>query len=150
MLWANIGERTGWAWHESTRDARSASRPGGGRCGPDRQPVRDRRCHRSLGAAAEETTIAVLVSVTPAGRQVVDCATSRRRELIADILARLPISGQRAVAHALREFAAAAGEAPDDQWPPTVPDLEGSVPRSRTPLQRAHPRLLHDGTGERP
>ena len=105
---------------------------------------------RSLGAAAEETTIAVLVSVTPAGRQVVDCATSRRRELIADILARLPISGQRAVAHALREFAAAAGEAPDDQWPPTVPDLEGSVPRSRTPLQRAHPRLLHDGTGERP
>ena len=69
----------------------------------------------------------VVVSVTPAGRQVVDDATSRRRELIADILARLPASGQRAVAQALRAFADAAGEVPDDQWPSAVPTLR--VPR---------------------
>jgi DNA-binding MarR family transcriptional regulator len=65
---------------------------------------------------------AVLVSITPAGRQVVDQATTRRRALIAEILARLPADRQRAVAEALRSFAAAAGEIPDDQWPPSPPD----------------------------
>jgi DNA-binding MarR family transcriptional regulator len=59
----------------------------------------------------------VLVSITFAGRQVVDQATARRRALIAEILARLPARQQLAVAAALAEFAAAAGEVPDDQWP---------------------------------
>lgn len=62
---------------------------------------------------------AVLVSVTSAGRQVVDQATARRRELIAAILAELTPERQRAVADALGAFARAAGEVPDDQWPPT-------------------------------
>src|SRR5579871_5719310 len=53
---------------------------------------------------------AVLVSLTAAGRQVVDQATARRRALIADILAKLPAGAQRAVAEALRAFADAAGE----------------------------------------
>ena len=44
----------------------------------------------------------VLVSVTAAGRLVVDQATARRRALIADILAKLPADTQRAVAEALR------------------------------------------------
>jgi hypothetical protein len=87
----------------------------------------------------------VLVSVTPAGRQVVDEATSRRRELIAGILGKLPASGQRAVARALRAFADAAGEVPDDQWPPAGPDLEGAAPRPRPPVQWHYPRLLRDG-----
>jgi DNA-binding MarR family transcriptional regulator len=56
---------------------------------------------------------AVLVSVTAAGRQVVDQATARRRELIADVLRLLPAGQQRDVARALAAFAAAAGEVPD-------------------------------------
>ena len=64
----------------------------------------------------------VLVSVTAAGRDVVDQATARRRELIAGILAAMPPSEQREVARALAAFAAAAGEVPDSQWPPAQPD----------------------------
>jgi len=64
---------------------------------------------------------AVLVSLTAAGRQVVDQATVRRRALIADILAKLPAGAQRAVAEALRAFADAAGEVPDSQWPAPGP-----------------------------
>ena len=60
---------------------------------------------------------AVQVSITPAGRRVVDQATARRRALIAGILRRLPAPRQLAVAAALREFALAAGEIPDSQWP---------------------------------
>jgi DNA-binding MarR family transcriptional regulator len=60
----------------------------------------------------------VLVSVTAAGRGVVDQATVRRRELIAGILRKLPAGQQLEVARALAAFAAAAGEVPDSQWPP--------------------------------
>jgi DNA-binding MarR family transcriptional regulator len=59
----------------------------------------------------------VQVSATAAGRDVVDQATARRRELLAEILGRLPASQQAAVAAALQAFAAAAGEVPDSQWP---------------------------------
>ncbi len=65
---------------------------------------------------------AVLVSVTAAGRQVVDQATARRRELIADVLRNLPAAQQVDVARALEAFAAAAGELPDSQWPPAPAD----------------------------
>jgi DNA-binding MarR family transcriptional regulator len=60
---------------------------------------------------------AVQVSITAAGRQVVDEATARRRALLAGILRRLPAGQQSAVAAALQAFAAAAGEIPDSQWP---------------------------------
>ena len=63
----------------------------------------------------------VLVSVTAAGRLVVDQATARRRAMIADILAKLPADTQRAVAEALAAFADAAGEVPDSQWPSPGP-----------------------------
>jgi DNA-binding MarR family transcriptional regulator len=59
----------------------------------------------------------VQVSLTPAGRDVVDTATARRRALLAEILGRLPAAQQSDVAEALRTFAAAAGEIPDSQWP---------------------------------
>ena len=68
---------------------------------------------------------AVLVAITPAGRAVVDQATARRRELIAEIVARLPEPVQRMAADSLRAFAEAAGEVPDSQWP-AVP--VGGVP----------------------
>jgi DNA-binding MarR family transcriptional regulator len=64
---------------------------------------------------------AVQVSVTAAGRQVVDQATGRRRALIAGILGKLPARQQSAVASALAAFAAAAGEIPDSQWPAVPP-----------------------------
>jgi len=60
---------------------------------------------------------AVQVSVTAAGRDVVDHATARRRALIAGILTRLPAGQQSAVAEALDAFAVAAGEIPDRHWP---------------------------------
>ena len=60
---------------------------------------------------------AVQVSITPAGRQVVDQATARRRELIAGILRKLPPGQQPAIAAALQAFALAAGEIPDSLWP---------------------------------
>jgi DNA-binding MarR family transcriptional regulator len=70
----------------------------------------------------------VLVSVTSAGRAVVDHATARRRELLAEILGRLPARQQTAVAAALQTFADAAGEVPDSQWP------AGSTPAQASPV----------------
>jgi DNA-binding MarR family transcriptional regulator len=60
----------------------------------------------------------VLVSLTEAGRQVVDEATARRRVLVADILAKVTAEDQQAIAAAFRLFAEAAGEIPDTLWPP--------------------------------
>jgi DNA-binding MarR family transcriptional regulator len=71
---------------------------------------------------------AVQVSITGAGRQVVDEATARRRTLLAGILARLPVRQQRAVASALGAFASAAGEIPDGQWPADPAGEPVSVP----------------------
>jgi DNA-binding MarR family transcriptional regulator len=65
---------------------------------------------------------AVQVSITAAGRDVVDQATARRRALIAAILGRLPADRQAAVADALRAFAEAAGEVPDSRWPASQPE----------------------------
>jgi len=92
------------------------------------------RRHRARGDRR-----AVLVSVTPAGRQVVDEATSRRRALIAEILERLPVPAQQAVAQALQVFSDAAGEVPDSEWPAAVPADHGPAPRRRAPGQRGGP-----------
>jgi DNA-binding MarR family transcriptional regulator len=80
---------------------------------------------------------AVLVSVTAAGRLVVDQATARRRALIEDILAKLPAGTQRAVAEALAAFADAAGEVPDSQWPSPGPVDEADAPRPARPTRSA-------------
>jgi DNA-binding MarR family transcriptional regulator len=64
----------------------------------------------------------VRVQITPAGRQVVDEATARRRALIAGVLAVLPTGEQHAVARSLRAFAVASGEVPDDMWPAEAGD----------------------------
>ncbi len=91
---------------------------------------------------------AVLVSVTAAGRLVVDQATARRRALIAEILARLPADAQRAVAEALAAFAHAAGEVPDSQWPPPGPADEAAAGRLRGPARSAE--RAPAGAKERP
>jgi DNA-binding MarR family transcriptional regulator len=69
----------------------------------------------------------VLVSVTAAGRQVVDEATARRRVIVTGILANLPAQEQQEVAAAFALFAAAAGEIPDHLWPP-APGAEPPEP----------------------
>jgi DNA-binding MarR family transcriptional regulator len=58
----------------------------------------------------------VLVSIMAAGREVLDQATARRRDLLAAILSRLTAGQRSEVAAALTAFAAAAGEIPDSQW----------------------------------
>jgi DNA-binding MarR family transcriptional regulator len=83
---------------------------------------------------------AVLVSVTAAGRQVVDQATARRRALIEDILAKLPADAQRAVAGALAVFADAAGEVPDSRWPPGPAGEEGGAGPGVSTRRRGHVR----------
>jgi DNA-binding MarR family transcriptional regulator len=82
---------------------------------------------------------AVLVSITAAGREVVDQATARRRQLIAGVLAQLSPARQRAVAEGLRAFAAAAGEVPDALWP--LPAAEGGG----TPAARSRPAAPRAG-----
>jgi DNA-binding MarR family transcriptional regulator len=85
---------------------------------------------------------AVQVSITAAGRKVVDEATARRRALLAGILGRLPAAQQGAVASALRTFAAAAGEIPDSQWPaePAEPPPGPRVMRKATSVVSAQGR----------
>jgi DNA-binding MarR family transcriptional regulator len=79
----------------------------------------------------------VQVSITAAGRQVVDQATARRRELLAQILGRLPAAQQAAVASALDAFAAAAGEVPDRLWPAAEPELPGGRQAGAAPVRAA-------------
>ncbi|MGE5291005.1 MAG: MarR family winged helix-turn-helix transcriptional regulator [Micromonosporaceae bacterium] len=79
----------------------------------------------------------VLVSLTAPGRQVVDQATGRRRELIAGILRELPAAQQQAVAEALRVFSAAAGEIPDRQWPKYPPNVPPPAPAGNGRAQAA-------------
>ena len=76
----------------------------------------------------------VLVSVTPAGRQVVDEATTPAPRADRGHPGQAAGAGQRAVAQALRAFADAAGEVPDEQWPRPCPTLR--VPR-RAPGHRS-------------
>jgi DNA-binding MarR family transcriptional regulator len=64
----------------------------------------------------------VSISLTQAGRQVVDQATARRKVAITDILANMPPGQRSAVAEAFRTFAIAAGEVPDRQWPSAATD----------------------------
>lgn len=70
---------------------------------------------------------AVLVSLTAAGRQVVDQATARRRVIVAGILAKLPAGEQQAVVAAFRSFAEAAGEIADSLWPPVPAPVPGGT-----------------------
>jgi DNA-binding MarR family transcriptional regulator len=81
----------------------------------------------------------VLVSVTAAGREVVDQATTRRRALITDIVARLSPDEQAGVVAALTAFAQAAGEVPDSLWPETPP---APPPGSTAGAAAAPPRAV--------
>jgi DNA-binding MarR family transcriptional regulator len=58
----------------------------------------------------------VRVALTPLGRGLVDEATRRRRAEIAQILQGMAKADQRPVLTALRAFADAAGEVPEQDW----------------------------------
>ena len=99
-------------------------------------PTAGRMCDRLVRKGlirrhrAREDRREVQVSITAAGREVVDQATARRRELLAEILGRLPDRRQAAVAAAFRHFAAAAEEVPDSQWPDLAPAVADPVGRA--------------------
>jgi DNA-binding MarR family transcriptional regulator len=70
----------------------------------------------------------VRISLTTAGRELVAEVTRQRRAELAQILARMPQADQAMVAGALRAFAQAAGEVPEQSW--TLGwDLEGDPVR---------------------
>lgn len=83
---------------------------------------------------------AVQVSVTEAGRRVVDQATARRRALLADILGKLPPGQRSAVASALRAFGIAAGEIPDRQWPTAETAAAEEAAEEEAAAETAHQR----------
>ena len=58
----------------------------------------------------------VRVSLTTAGGELVAEVTRRRRAEIATIVGRMPTAHRRPVLNALRAFAEAAGEVPEQDW----------------------------------
>jgi DNA-binding MarR family transcriptional regulator len=75
--------------------------------------VRKRLVHRRR---ANTDRRAVRVGLTAAGRDLVQAVSDRRRHEITRIVQRMPTADQRAVLGALRAFAAAAGEVPEQDW----------------------------------
>lgn len=78
---------------------------------------------------------AVQVSITDIGTQVVRQVSRARRREIAAILQAMPPQGRRPLLMALRSFADAAGEAPDQNW-----SLGWGIPSPPpTPVPEPHP-----------
>jgi DNA-binding MarR family transcriptional regulator len=59
---------------------------------------------------------AVLVSLTDSGRRLVTAVSRRRRRDVTAILAKMSPTARRGLVPALRAFAEAAGEAPEQAW----------------------------------
>jgi DNA-binding MarR family transcriptional regulator len=58
----------------------------------------------------------VRISLSPAGRALVEEVTRRRRVEIAQVLGRMPRADRASALRALRVFADAAGEVPEQDW----------------------------------
>jgi DNA-binding MarR family transcriptional regulator len=58
----------------------------------------------------------VEVSLTAAGRRLVEGVTQRRRRAIAEIVRAIPPANREALVTALGQFAEAAGEVPEQAW----------------------------------
>jgi DNA-binding MarR family transcriptional regulator len=74
------------------------------------------RKHLVRRVRATDDRRTVRVHLTPAGRETVARVTERRRAEIVRILEQMPVRGRRTLTTALRTFAAAAGEAPEQDW----------------------------------
>ncbi|ASW57715.1 hypothetical protein CIK06_14930 [Plantactinospora sp. KBS50] len=76
--------------------------------------VRKQLVRRYRGSADRRE---VRLTLTPAGRDLVDEVTSRRREEITALVAAVPAGGGRQeLVTALRTLVAAAGEVPEHEW----------------------------------
>ncbi len=75
--------------------------------------VRKRLVHRRR---ANDDRRGVRVSLTAAGGELVAEVSRRRRAEIATIVERMPNAHRRPVVNALRAFAEAAGEVPEQDW----------------------------------
>ena len=78
----------------------------------------DRLVRKSLVRRREDRRDrrAVRLALTPAGRELVDAVTERRRTEIAGLLDAVPDVDQRSMVQALRALAQAAGEVPEQDW----------------------------------
>jgi DNA-binding MarR family transcriptional regulator len=59
---------------------------------------------------------AVRLTLTPAGRALVDVVTVRRREELSRIVAAIPVSSHATLVRGLRAFTDATGEPREDEW----------------------------------
>lgn len=96
-------------------------------------PTAGRMCDRLarrglvLRHRSQDDRRVVRISLTAAGRRIVDDATRRRRVFLARIVAAMPDGRRREAAAALRAFAEAAGEVPDEEWPRGAVEAAGGV-----------------------
>jgi DNA-binding MarR family transcriptional regulator len=74
------------------------------------------RKHLVTRRRAQDDRRTVRVSLTPAGAELVAEVSRRRRAEIATIVERMPAADRDAVVVALRAFADAAGEVPEQDW----------------------------------
>jgi DNA-binding MarR family transcriptional regulator len=58
----------------------------------------------------------VRIALSPAGRQLVDSVTSRRRAEIEQLVAAIPLASRTEVVEALRHLSETAGEVPEQDW----------------------------------
>jgi DNA-binding MarR family transcriptional regulator len=65
---------------------------------------------------SSESRREVIISLTPAGRRLVDKVMTRRRRAIRDIVAKVPGPLRPAMVDALQAFSDAAGDVPDQSW----------------------------------
>lgn len=58
----------------------------------------------------------VRIALSPAGRQLVDTVTARRRAEIEQLVASIPVASRGEVVDALRHLSETAGEVPEQDW----------------------------------
>jgi DNA-binding MarR family transcriptional regulator len=58
----------------------------------------------------------VRIGLTPAGREIIDDVTKRRRAEIADLVANVPHEARVSVVEALQQLCETAGEVPEQDW----------------------------------
>jgi DNA-binding MarR family transcriptional regulator len=86
------------------------------------QSTATRLCDRLVGKGLiershpAESRREVFVALTAAGRSLVQTVSARRRKEIGKVMGRMTPARRVLLAEAFSEFAAAAGEVPDDAW----------------------------------
>jgi DNA-binding MarR family transcriptional regulator len=85
-------------------------------------PTASRMCDRLVRKglvkrrAARTDRRQVRIGLTPAGREIIDDVTKRRRAEIADLVANVPHEARVSVVEALQQLCETAGEVPEQDW----------------------------------